>query len=125
MAKDLKHIGILGMKWGVRKAKGPSSSDHIMSRELRKKGINELSNDEIRKITTRLQLEKQIKDLNDADQKKGREFLQAILNGPIGKIALGLIVKKAKDAFNKRTGFDPSAANPEDVVDALLLEERN
>lgn len=129
MTQNLKHWGILGMHWGVRKARssGPdtSSSDHKVARDLRKKKISELSNDEIRKITSRLQLEKQLKDLNDADAKASREMVSKFLNSPLVKMASGILFKKVWDVFKKRAGY----TNPDDVsdavIDAVLLEDHN
>lgn len=78
---DLKHVGVLGMKWGRRKAKtsGPSSSDHTTARTLQKKKLNELSNDELKKLTARLQLERQFKDLTKSDISPGSKFVNEVL----------------------------------------------
>ena len=122
---DLQHFGILGMHWGKRTASGPSSADHIQSRELRKKQTHELSNAEITKITTRMQLEKQLKTLDEGDSKRGRELVGKFLNSPVGKIALGLLYKKVKSIFNKRTGYANADDVPADIIDAVLLEDHN
>lgn len=78
---DLKHFGILGMKWGRRKARtsGPSSSDSITARKLQSKKLNELSNDELKRLTTRLQLEKQYKDLSRSELSPGKKFVSDVL----------------------------------------------
>ena len=65
MTNELTHYGVIGMKWGRRKASsGSSSADHISVSGLRKKKLNEMSNDELTQLTKRLQLERQYKELN-------------------------------------------------------------
>lgn len=115
----LKHYGIPGMRWGVRKAGGQNtrvsvgpgvrgklkevggllkdaakddvnkfksfasrlkkssepSEDHALSRQLKKKPVAKLSNAELKTVITRLQLEKQLKDLDTAQVGKGRRFV--------------------------------------------------
>lgn len=106
----LEHIGILGMKWGRRKARpsgGPSSGDHTTARSLQKKRLNELSNDELKKLTTRLQLEKQYKDLTKTELGGGKKFVSEILQSSgkqvasqyIAKVLVGGIDKVVKSVF--------------------------
>lgn len=80
---NLQHIGILGMKWGRRKGPDNSSPDHSVSRELKKKKLNELSNEELKKLTNRLQLEKQFKDLTKPDISPGKKFVTDLLVGAL------------------------------------------
>lgn len=69
-----EHYGVLGMKWGRRKADGNSavssgpSADHINVALLRKKKLSELSNAEMKAVTERLQLEKKFREINPSDQ---------------------------------------------------------
>lgn len=89
----LKHYGMLGMKWGHRK-----NSNHIFSNdkerrkkimssdaeelaEIRKKNINELSNEELRKANNRLNLEQQYSRLNPSKLKKGAMIVGATVAG--------------------------------------------
>jgi H+/gluconate symporter-like permease len=102
MAKDLRHVGVLGMRWGVRKA---TSSDHTKARELKKKHVSELSNKEIQTITTRLQLEKSLKSLNTNQVSKGQKRVAELLV-KFGPMILSAIM--AKYAKNK---YDQWAAN--------------
>lgn len=86
----LSHYGIAGMHWG-RKMSGHSgikvktqsmrtpSQDHTDKVALKGKKIHEMSNDEIRKLTTRLNLEKQIKDLHPDKFKKGKNIVKGVL----------------------------------------------
>lgn len=89
----LKHFGIGGMKWGVRKASNkPSSSggskqvkadkssaDYKESRQIKAKGYKNMSTKELADLTKRLQLEKQLRDLKVADYSRGIEPAKAIL----------------------------------------------
>ena len=59
----LAHYGVLGMKWGVRKKSRTPSSDSAKVKPLRKKHVDEMSNQELRDLNNRLQLERQYKDL--------------------------------------------------------------
>lgn len=82
---ELKHYGVLGMRWGRRKSsasnKPPSnpSKDHIRKVQLKKKKISEMSNEELREVSNRLQLEKQYKDLTRRDVTPGKKFVMDIL----------------------------------------------
>mgnify|MGYP001187760716 CR=1 FL=1 len=79
---DMYHVGVLGMKWGHRKSKTISvpSTDHVESRALKKKKVHELSNAEIAKINTRLQLEKNLRDLDKKEVSKGRKMIEDVLS---------------------------------------------
>lgn len=89
MNNSLFHWGIPGMKWGIRrKSSGgsarPDSEDHKTVKSLRGKKVSEMSNDELKKLTSRLQLEKQLKDLSASDVSFGQKFVQEVL-GNAGK----------------------------------------
>src|SRR5262249_9225200 len=65
--ESLKHIGVKGMKWGVRRGVGTpraaSSSDAARATALRSQaksqGTHTLSNEELQHLTTRLNLDQQ------------------------------------------------------------------
>ncbi len=89
MNNSLIHWGIPGMKWGVRRKNAggstrPESEDHKTVKSLRRKKVSEMSNDELKKLTTRLQLEKQLKDLSSSEVSFGQKFVQEVL-GNAGK----------------------------------------
>lgn len=75
----LIHAGKKGMKWGVRKDR--RSSDAKAIAPLRKKSASTLSNDDIKKVVTRMQLEKQYKDINPRGVNKGLRGIKATVDG--------------------------------------------
>ena len=86
MADELKHWGVLGMKWGRRKdrSSGTESADHITSRTIKRKKLSEMSNEELKTLTTRLQLEKQYADLNKRQVSAGEKLVGNVLS-EVGK----------------------------------------
>lgn len=92
----LEHFGVLGMKWGRRKAKGSSSGpskskktkstrdpSNVELRRIQKKKPSEMSNDELRRANERLNLETQYRQLNSRDMSSGKTWVKnaAILAG--------------------------------------------
>lgn len=75
---ELYHHGILGMHWGIRrfqnrdgkltllgkKRKRQESQDSLEAKKLKKKKIYEMSNDELKTLNKRRQLETEYKKLN-------------------------------------------------------------
>ena len=80
---ELYHYGILGMRWGVRRfqrkngrltpigRKRKMSQDAIDAKKLRNKKLYEMSNDEIKTLNKRKQLETDYKRLNKGQIAKG------------------------------------------------------
>lgn len=75
---DLQHVGVLGMHWGIRR-RGPAAPEHTRAKELKKKHVSELTNDELKTAITRLSLEKQFKDISSASSSRGSSILKGIL----------------------------------------------
>lgn len=118
---ELKHVGVLGMKWGVRR-RGPDSPDHTTSRTLKKKQTRELSNDEIKKIVTRLSLEKQLSDLSPKSTGIGRKIVGGLIN-KFGPILVQSFIRNRtgvniNDPFNTNTS---GPTNPE-IIDAKFKD---
>lgn len=101
----LEHHGIKGMKWGVRRSRGNSSSqsaDYKESQQYReriqKNGLSNLSNSELSRYNNRLNLEQNYKRMNPTVVARGYNILKttvavvgtvstlvAIGNSPVGK----------------------------------------
>lgn len=102
---ELRHYGILGMKWGVRRteqqlarARGKVSElENKLERKTgsskkaspstpdsapKKRSVKEMSDDELRSKIQRLQMEKQYKDLSKSEVQKtskGKAFIMDVL----------------------------------------------
>lgn len=118
--KAFAQWGVRGMHWGVRKRKDSGepgkgsakkvlekltekkdtseSSDSKKAKDLSKKKLSEMSNDELRAYTQRLQLEKQYNDLAPKEKvgkvKAGKQFVASLV-GTAAKQAAGEYAKKA------------------------------
>jgi hypothetical protein len=87
---ELFHYGVKGMKWGVRKSGGgvktsrlerklaekadeakTHSSDHKTAQKLRRKPLETMSNDDIKTLNKRLELETNYARLMESTRKKG------------------------------------------------------
>lgn len=90
-AMELSHVGVLGMKWGVRRQTGAGgvvrslsksskqrSEDFVKSRDIMKKSPKKLSNDDIQQLNKRLQLEKSLRELKTSDKTKGLSFVKTL-----------------------------------------------
>lgn len=127
---SLNHHGVKGMKWGVRrfqkkdgsltsagKKRYASSSPKKVSKpssesKQEKKTVKDLSDEELRKRITRLQLEKQYKDLQPQKISAGKKFVDSVIIPAVnesaknvlrdfltkqGKELLGMAVDSQKD----------------------------
>ena len=71
------------MRWGVRKSNPSGDSNSV--RKIRKKKVNEMTNQELREANNRLQLERQYKDLTKK-KNVGKQALNAFI-GTAGTIS--------------------------------------
>ena len=94
----LAHYGVLGMKWGVRRKSRTPSADSAKVKAIRKKKVNEMSNQELRDANNRLQLERQYRDLTKK-QNVGKKAVKAFI-GTAGTIT----AVTAAYATYKKTG---------------------
>lgn len=109
---DIMHFGVLGMKWGVRRKKNSisrkeqkkrankkTSRDYNETEFLQKRKVKSLSNAQLKKAITRMQLEQQYKQLSKNDrsklQKIGEKFLNDLMTSST-QIAVNTISKSVK-----------------------------
>lgn len=116
----LAHYGVKGMRWGVRRnadgstsrtGKRTKSEDYLESREIKKKHVSEMSNQELRKINERLQLEKTYSQLKTTDGftiKKGQSIAKDIIS----------VAKTANEMYNLAS--TPAAKAGRDVLREAL-----
>jgi hypothetical protein len=90
----IKHYGVMGMKWGRRKAESVSRANRGKKNDytskqrkrvnaLKRKKIRQMSNEELTTLNKRLQLEKQYKDLKQQDKLEAIEKGQRYVRGTI------------------------------------------
>lgn len=72
---EIKHYGVLGMKWGVRKT---PSDDYKTAKEIKKKKPKAMSNKEMSTLLTRQRLEQEYKRLNPKAIDAGRKFAKEV-----------------------------------------------
>lgn len=86
---ELYHFGILGMKWGVRKAKPPESMGKRSSTKKvpEKSKVSKIPDEDLKKIVTRLNLEKQYKDLTKQEISKSKKFVSDVLGASVKQVA--------------------------------------
>lgn len=106
----LAHYGVKGMKWGVRRSRGSSSSGKKNRRALiqinvtkkekkqkRSNGIKELSDQELLAKVNRLNLEKRYRDLSAPQKSAGKAFVSDVITNS-GKEVAKKYVTKGMDA---------------------------
>jgi hypothetical protein len=95
----LKHYGVKGQRWGVRKR--VVSADHHAVSSLRGKKLHEMSNDEIRSITARMDLERRYRDLHPNRLKRGAMKFAAIMAGLTALSTAGTQAQKLAEVGKK------------------------
>lgn len=111
---NLYHFGIKGMKWGVRRSQAQlararktlgigndESEDSAGAKQIATKRLGAMSNTELKQLNTRLQLEKQYKDLTKTEKKKGQKFVEDILVNSAKTSLQTQVTKQMSNALDK------------------------
>lgn len=96
IGRTLAHFGIRGMKWGVRRFQNPDGSlteagraryrkkgysdDYITARSLKGQGYKKLNDSDLRRVVSRLDMEKRFRELSVNEYAKGLEVAKTILS---------------------------------------------
>ena len=124
LRKYLVHYGIKGQKWGVRRyqnkdgsytsvgkrrRRSQNSSDYEETRPLRKKSPKQLSNEELKKLNKRLNLETEYRRLNPRGIFRGQQAAKTVISiaGTIGglyAITHSSWVEMGKEVLLKSSG---------------------
>lgn len=94
-SQELAHYGVPGMKWGRRKSESKSggSTDHKQAQRLKAKPVSDLSNKQLKTLTSRQELERKYNQLNPSTLKRGQTAMQALIGVPITAIGVYNLVK--------------------------------
>ena len=82
---ELYHFGIPGMRWGRRKGSRPLTRSGQRKQQLKKDEVSQnsklksMSDDDLRKKITRIQMEKQYKELTATKLQKGQATTKKII----------------------------------------------
>lgn len=90
----LEHYGKLGMKWGKRKGVHPP-----VPGGPKKRTVKDLTDDELKKKISRLQMEKQYKDLSKKDIGRGRKLAENVLETSLKTVGTALVVTLLKKSL--------------------------
>ncbi len=116
--ESMYHFGVPGMKWGFRKDRKTgkhrptedvvnnkpirkNSADADRKNELRGKTLNEMSNEELKAFTGRLQLEKQYKELTATQVSAGQKFVNEVLTKAAKTTATTYVTKAMGEGVEK------------------------
>jgi hypothetical protein len=88
----LEHFGILGMKWGRRRGKTKKVTKGY-KRSRTKESLETISDDDLKKIVTRLSLEKQYKDITAKQKSRGRKIAEELLETAIKRAGTAYLEK--------------------------------
>lgn len=136
---QLYHHGIIGMKWGRRRyqnedgtrtaagkkrdrmnGRNDRAEEYEKTRTAKKKGIERYSNDDLRKINERLQLEETYKRLTQQDREKSESWVK----NSIKKAAEGAVTDFTKGVFLGSAKLLVKNISPEFAEVAFSLKDK-
>lgn len=100
MSNELRHYGVLGMKWGKRKARN-THNDYKNAHN--KKHVSEMSDQELRNRNNRLQMEQQYKQLTKKTN-HGKKVVNSL-------IAAAGTIASAERAYSTYKKYGKAAVN--------------
>lgn len=115
----LQHYGVLGMKWGQRRAqrkldriekkakKQGWDDDATAAARLKTKKVSQMSNAELKKLNERIRLENEYKNLNKRDTSAGKKFVADIMKETSKEIAKDYTKKYAKKGIELVSNLIP------------------
>lgn len=77
--KEILHYGVKGMRWGVRRQRGEASADAKRHGANKKKKLSELSDDDLRVLVNRMNMEQNARRLNPNTLQTGHNAVKAVL----------------------------------------------
>lgn len=126
MMDELIHYGVKGMKWGVRKARQTSSGkrrgktnaqriyEHVTGKDKKnpkpvnktasqpaKRRISDMSDEELRAVINRMQMERTYAQLTSKEVSKGRKFVNEVLYNSAKSVASEITKEAMKKALRR------------------------
>lgn len=112
---ELRHFGVLGMKWGRRKAHSDQAAlTKVRSQSQRLSGLGKISDDELKKATERQDLLNQYKDRKGfGNLKKGDTLSNDEIKSFVARKDLERNAKGALGLFDPKRGKIKNMSDPE------------
>lgn len=76
--KEAEAVAKVGQKLQAKLDKKKGSEDYQKAQQLKSKGYKNLSDKELKDLTTRMNLERNFRDLKSSDQQRGLDFVKTI-----------------------------------------------
>lgn len=132
--RDLRHYGVKGMRWGVRRSKaqleadGPGENSAAPSKASgsnpNPKAIKDLDNKELQELVNRLNLEKQYRQLTEKPKKPtAKDFIKDLLLD-IGKTELTRVAKTGGRIQVEKALGKKGAVTVKEIADQLEKQRK-
>lgn len=114
----IKHYGILGMKWGIRryqpypkgkghkgkflglKSRSQKKVEKERSKPPTKKSVKDMTDDELKEAVNRLNMEKRYRELTAKQKSRGQKLVVEILNDAAKQAASAYVKKSLNEYVN-------------------------